>query len=205
MIAKRGRVLNKAKQVQSRYARYSEDMLTVLLPILDKHGFTLTHTVDVPPERSNMLRTTGRLTYGGHTETSEFEAPADDFEYRTHVQSLGSTRSYGRRYTTRDLLNLIELGMDDDGRAAGNLDANDPSRRRDEPHYDADGEKPITQPQVNRLFDIFKSSGRTTMEWKGYLRLRYGIEESTQIKRKDYDAIVSAVQAPGPLPVGEAL
>ena len=63
-----------------------------------------------------MIRIVGILTHrSGHAEESAFEAPADKSDFRSDVQSQGSTISYGKRYTTCDLLNIITRGQDNDG------------------------------------------------------------------------------------------
>lgn len=53
--------------------------------------------------------------------------------------------------------------------------------------------------QVQRLWVICKRSGRTNEEIKTWLKRRWGYASSKDIKRKDYDAVCKAIEAPGPL------
>jgi hypothetical protein len=105
--------------VRSKYARL-EDIQANVKPILAKYGFALRHRTEWPEDRKGVIRIVGILSHeAGHSETSIFEAPLDRSEFRTDIQSMGSTVSYGRRYTTIDLLNIETRGVDDDGRKAG--------------------------------------------------------------------------------------
>ena len=121
-IDEQGQITDKAGKVQSRYARWP-DIVKLCRPIWARHGFALRHKTDFPGADGRMIRTTGLLTHrAGHTETSEFLSPADPSGSKNAIQGIGSTRSYGRRYTALDLLNITSrapVDRDDDGRAAG--------------------------------------------------------------------------------------
>lgn len=117
-IDERGQILVKG-QLRSRYAKL-EDIQKVVKPILREHGFALRHRTEWPAEKPGIIRIVGILTHcEGHAEESVFEAKADASDYRTDIQSQGSTVSYGRRYTTIDLLNISTRGLDDDGQKSG--------------------------------------------------------------------------------------
>lgn len=121
-IDEKGRILNKGQtSVRSTYAKL-EDIMRVLKPILQTHGFALRHRTEFPADRPGILRIVGILSHiQGHSEESAFEAPKDDSDYRTDIQSMGSTVSYGRRYTTCDLLNITTRAQDDDGATGGRM------------------------------------------------------------------------------------
>lgn len=105
--------------VRSHFAKL-EDIQRVVKPILAKYGFALRHRTEFPDDKKGTIRIVGILTHEfGHAEESVFEAPADKSDFRTDIQSQGSTVSYGRRYTTIDLLNIETRGLDDDGRKSG--------------------------------------------------------------------------------------
>ena len=55
--------------------------------------------------------------------------------------------------------------------------------------------------QVERLWTIFRTTGRAQTELKMWLKIVYGVDSTMAITRKDYDAIVEAIQRPGPLPI----
>jgi hypothetical protein len=116
-IDEKGRITVK-DQVRSRYAKL-EDIQRAVKPVLAQFGFALRHRTEWPQDRK-VIRIVGILAHEfGHSEESVFEAPADKSDFRTDIQSQGSTVSYGRRYTTIDLLNIETRGMDDDGRKSG--------------------------------------------------------------------------------------
>lgn len=105
-------------QLRSTYAPL-EDIHEVIKPILAEHGFAIRHRTEWPADKANIIRIVGILSHEqGHREESSFEAPMDKSEYRTDIQSQGSTVSYGRRYTTLDLLNIATRKADNDGQGS---------------------------------------------------------------------------------------
>lgn len=191
-VTKKGIIRNKAGQVQSRYTRL-EDLQEAVKPVLTEHGFSIRHRTEWP--QTGVIHIVGILSHeGGHAEESHFEAPMDQSQYRSDVQSMGSTISYGRRYTTIDLLNITQEGVDDDGQG-GQAREQAPARPMHQ-----DGEKLITEPQIKRLHAIAKTAGRKADEIKAWLAVAYNYGSSADIKRKDYDAICSAIEARGVLP-----
>jgi hypothetical protein len=114
-IDEKGAIKKRDGSVQSRYARY-EDIQTAVRPVLTTHGFSLRHRTEWPADKPGIIRIVGILSHcDGHSEESAFEAKADASDFRSEVQSQGSTISYGKRYTTCDLLNIITRGIDNDG------------------------------------------------------------------------------------------
>lgn len=99
--------------VRSRFAK-NEDIQKVVKPILQKHGFALSFRNEFMPELK-AVKVIGILSHrSGHSERDEFIAAADSSGSKNAIQALGSTRSYGQRYTTIALLN-IATREDDDG------------------------------------------------------------------------------------------
>jgi hypothetical protein len=95
-----------------------EDIVTIVRPILSKHCFTLSHKTEWPDAKT--VRVIGILTHEqGHQRTSEFISVADSSGSKNAIQALGSTVSYGRRYTTKDLLCIVTEDEDDDGEKGG--------------------------------------------------------------------------------------
>lgn len=115
-INERGQIVVKGS-VRSTYAKL-EDIHASVKTILQAHGFALRHRTEW--DREGVIRIVGILSHEeGHSEESAFEAPMDRSEFRTDIQSMGSTVSYGRRYTTIDLLNISTRAQDNDGATAG--------------------------------------------------------------------------------------
>lgn len=99
------------------YARL-EDIVETVRPVLQKHGFSLSHQTEWPDKAT--IKVIGILTHeDGHERRSEFLASADQSGSKNAIQALGSSNSYGRRYTTKDLLNIVTKMEDDDGKKAG--------------------------------------------------------------------------------------
>lgn len=99
--------------VRSTFGKH-EDIQTACKPICARFGFSIRHKNK--RLESGKLLITGVLSHrGGHSEEDEFECPPDTSGKKNEIQSLGSTREYGRRYTTISLLNIVTRGVDNDG------------------------------------------------------------------------------------------
>lgn len=61
----------------------------------------------------------------------------------------------------------------------------------------------ITQPQRQRFAMILKNSGKEPEQVRAWLKARYGIASSADIRRDTYDEICKAVESGKPLPVRE--
>ena len=110
-------VEERGKTDKGRYARL-EDIIEIVRPILRNHGFTLSHRTEWPDAKT--VRVIGILRHReGHEVTSEFLSCADTSGSKNAIQALGSAVSYGRRYTTKDLLNIVTTDEDDDGKRSG--------------------------------------------------------------------------------------
>ena len=110
-------IVEKGRTNNGTYARL-EDIVEQVRPILQKHGFTLSHRTEWPDQKT--VRVVGILTHqDGHERTSEFLSGADASGNKNAIQGYGSAVSYGRRYTTKDLLNIVTRDEDDDGQSAG--------------------------------------------------------------------------------------
>ena len=99
---------------KSKYATL-EDIVETVRPVLVRHKFSLSHRTEWPG--TGLVKIIGILAHEqGHEKTSEFLTAADTSGSKNAVQALGSALSYGRRYTTMDLLNIVSRFEDDDGR-----------------------------------------------------------------------------------------
>lgn len=94
-----------------------EDIVERVRPILARNGFSISHRTEWPePTRVKII---GILAHrDGHEKTSEFLTAADASGNKNVIQGLGSAVSYGRRYTVKDLLNIVTRGEDDDAKRA---------------------------------------------------------------------------------------
>lgn len=137
VISERGGIKDRNGNVQSRYALW-EDINEAIKPILAKHGFGISFRTG---KRDGHIVVTGVLSHReGHREETEMELPTDTSGSKNAVQAVGSSTSYGKRYTASALLNLTSRGEDDDGASS-----NSP--------------KTITEKQVLDLRDLIAEVG----------------------------------------------
>lgn len=93
----------------------NEDIQDAILPFLQKHGFTLHFETFYPDE--HRIGVDGILTHKrGHSRRSRFESHADMSGGKNVGQGRASIISFGHRYTTVDVLNLVTRGVDTDGK-----------------------------------------------------------------------------------------
>lgn len=217
IITKRGIIRGKAEQkgqkgpIQSHYAKF-EDIQKAIAPILPQFGFVYSYRTEWPAPA--ILCIVCRLKHReGHFEESRFQSPADASGGKNAIQGLGSANSYGKRYTIKDLLDLQEQGVDDDGNLAGNLETQiidaetvpadvrgAVSKAEPRAAHDAKSQEPITQPQQQRLKTIIKNSGRIERDVLIWIGVTFNVKKISEIRRGDYDRIVSAVESPAELP-----
>ena len=213
-IGKRGTIhLKGGVKVRNRYSKMGDDILPVIKPLMVEYGFSLRwRTAFFVEDGKRMIRVIGILSHElGWSEESAFEAPPDVHDSRNHVQSLGSTISYGHRYTMVDLLNLemADDGADDDGaRAAGRPAPQRPASNQDRTRTASPRRRThqpdvlISEAQLKRLYTIAARSQRKKDGIKAWLAVRYNIDSIKEICRADYDDIIAAIEAPGPLGAG---
>ncbi len=118
-----GKITIPAKEGTNRRAQETPyaslpNILKVVKPLLQTHHFTLSHTTE-PSLDGTRLLVKGHLAHvRGHERVTVFPLPAETSGSKNNVQAWGSSQSYGRRYTTIALLNIISDAAedkDDDG------------------------------------------------------------------------------------------
>lgn len=126
------------KHKDTRYAKL-EDILSGVRPVLSKHGFALSFSTEVT---ADTVTVTAELSHeAGHSKTNSMPLPRDTGAGRNAVQAVGSSQTYGQRYTAQAILGL-SLGDDDDGNAAGSPET-------------------ITEDQYHELRDMIEKAGIT--------------------------------------------
>jgi len=166
-IKKRGQIKNKSLQVQSTYALW-EDINDAIQPILARHGFALSFRTGF--ENGKTL-VTGILSHkDGHSEETTIYLPADTSGSKNDVQAVGSSTSYGKRYTAGALLNMTFRGEDDDGNKAGI------------------GDK-ITDKQAGEIRNLLAQHGKDIEKFCNYMH----IEAVPDLLARDYDRAVAAI------------
>jgi hypothetical protein len=90
-----------------------EDVMSVLRPLLRKHLFSLSFRTGLSTD--GRITVTSVLARSGHREETTITLQHDSTGSKNPVQAVGSTNSYGKRYTAFLLLNIVSRGEDDDG------------------------------------------------------------------------------------------
>ena len=117
VITEAGKIIAGDKIV-STYALW-EDVNEVLRPLLARHGFALSFRT---AQEGEAITVTAVLDHReGHQEATSLRLPADVAVGRNSVQAVGSSVSYGKRYTACALLNITTRGEDNDARSSGAL------------------------------------------------------------------------------------
>lgn len=116
VITENGEIKNRDGKVQSTYALW-EDINDAIKPILAEHGFALSFKTGYL-DKDEIV--TCVLTHrDGHSEETSMRLPRDDSGSKNQVQGVGSSISYGKRYTACALLNITSRGEDDDAQSTG--------------------------------------------------------------------------------------
>lgn len=122
VITERGGIKDRAGNVQSTYAKW-EDINDAIKPVLQRHGFALSFRTG---QEGASIIVTGVLGHrDGHVEETTIHLPADGSGSKNSVQAVGSSTSYGKRYTAMALLNITTRGEDDDGQRGGVVQISD--------------------------------------------------------------------------------
>lgn len=108
-------VIKTGRTNNATYAKY-EKIVESIQPILGKHGFGFSHRVN---QSNGQIEVVCILSHrGGHSEETQFIAPADTSGSKNSVQAIGSTVSYGKRYTLNALLGISTKDEDNDDNGA---------------------------------------------------------------------------------------
>ncbi len=171
VIDERGAILVDQK-LRSKYAKY-EDIQAAIRPVLQKHGFAIRHRNE--NIGNGVLKIVGILSHReGHSEQDEFLCPADKSGGKADIQAIGSTRSYGMRYTTIALLNIETRGLDDDGRKAARAPVEDTpppdgyKAWRDDMQAAADEGTPVLMAAFNQSTKEYRKLLQTSGEWEQF-------------------------------------
>ena len=124
VIGERGEIKIGSGKPQT-YALW-EDINEAIKPALSSYGFALSFRTGREADR---IVVTGILSHReGHTEETTMHLPLDASGSKNAVQAVGSSTSYGKRYTAGALLNLTSRARedrDDDGAAGGGASISD--------------------------------------------------------------------------------
>lgn len=167
-VAKRGKKDMGTKGVIP-YETY-EDLDAAIRPIENKYGFARSFSTRISDKGAGVVLVLRLAHREGHSITSERYCPPDPGPGRNDTQAIGSGESYGRRYLTKSMWNIVTIGEDDDGNTAEQL----------------------TQDQWAKLNDMVSIlSGAETNAFLKYMRL----SDLKEIRPGDYDRAIEALSA----------
>jgi hypothetical protein len=172
-IEERGEIKISDNKPGQGYARW-EDINKAIKPVLKKHGFALSFRTGLADGK---ITVTGILSHeAGHSEETTMHLPADTSGSKNAVQAVGSSTSYGKRYTAAALLNITTRGGDDDGRAAG-------------------GNAPISEEQAERILDMLTKDKADVPGFCKYIgtKLRMPINNVLDIPAKHYSRALEII------------
>jgi hypothetical protein len=96
-------------QQSTPYATFNNIMKTIK-PLLNRHGFALSFSTEPAGDR---ILVKGLLEGHGHERSTAFPLPAETSGSKNNVQGWGSSMSYGKRYCTIALLNIVSDAAED--------------------------------------------------------------------------------------------
>ncbi len=105
---------SKGKAEAFRYAPL-EEIDQHVHPLLVREEIDASYTTEPRPDGGGAIVTLKLKHKEGHFETYSLPLPLDSTGGKTNIQAMGSTLSYGRRYTLCMAFNIVVLGDDDDG------------------------------------------------------------------------------------------
>lgn len=155
-------------QQATPYATFN-NIMKFVKPLLVKHNFTLSFETEPTLDGSRIL-VRGILAHAlAHQRTTAFPLPAETSGSKNNVQGWGSSMSYGKRYCTIALLNIVSHAAEDtdrDGHASpatkAKADAQSEATKPDVIDGNVvqdDGVELCTDEQVMRMRDAIEDCG----------------------------------------------
>ena len=96
-----------------------EDVDAAIRPVYQAEGFTLRHDSEPSTVQAGWtIYTAIAIHTNGHQITASISLPLDTSGGKQNIQGAGSSSSYGVRYSTKLLFNIVFEGEHDDGRFA---------------------------------------------------------------------------------------
>lgn len=178
VVDRRGKIVIRDKNdrttiIQSTPYALFEDINEAIGPVMARHGFAVSFRVGLAQD--GKITVTGILSHReGHREETMIALPHDSTGSKNSVQAIGSSTSYGKRYTLCALLNITTRGEDDDGKKAG------------DPEF-------ITPEQVERIQLLIVETGSDIQRYCKHMKVAR-IEEITV---KKFDDAIAALEAKG--------
>lgn len=106
--------IEKESQGQTNKFAAFESINKIVKPIISKHGLFITFRTEF--QSDDFLLVTSKITHkSGYSEETSMRFPFDNSGNKNDIQAVGSSISYGKRYTMSALLGIATHDEDDDG------------------------------------------------------------------------------------------
>lgn len=113
---------NGPKVTAFKYAKY-EDIDRAIRPVEQKYGFSrIFTTAHNPNSGGGTIVHCTLLHQAGHSIKAEIAVALDASGGKNNIQAMGSSFSYGKRYTTEMLWDIVKEGADDDANSVELID-----------------------------------------------------------------------------------
>lgn len=158
-----------ARVIQSTPYGLLEDINEAARPILGHHGFGISFRIGESEDKR--ITVTAVLSHrAGHREETTIKLMHDSTGSKNSVQAIGSSVSYGKRYTMCAILNITTKGEDDDGKGADQF---------------------ITDEQVEILGKLVHDGSANLSKFLEHM----GVEALHAIPAKDFNKAKNALEA----------
>lgn len=152
-VSKRGVIKLGAGKGEIAFAKY-EDLDRAIRPIEAKYGFTRSFSTD-KSDIPGVLITVHLRHRAGHSIQSTRQLPPDPGPGRNGMQAIGSAGSYGKRYLTVDIWNIITEGEDNDATSTGLITDDQADTLRDLMHQcGMDADNDVARDSKRRLLAL---------------------------------------------------
>jgi len=166
------------------YATFNA-MMRVLKKPLKTHGFSLSYSTEPGADgRMNVIVYLDHVR--GHQRKTIFPLPAETSGSKNNVQGWGSAQSYGMRYGTRALLNIITSAPEDadtDGHFVAQVDGGGDVKELSAP-------KKLPAGDVQNIKDKMKAAGITPAQFYQ----RYSVDNVGDIPPEKYDQVIKDIE-----------
>jgi hypothetical protein len=146
-----------------KYAKY-EDIDKAVRPIEEEYGFSRMFTTGPRPgDGGGIVVYCTLLHKSGHSIKAEIPVALDVSGGKNNIQAMGSSFSYGKRYTTEMIWDIVKEGADDDANSVETID----------------------EKQFKKLKKLIEETETVELDFIAY----YGIEALDQLPKKLFPTV----------------
>lgn len=150
-----------------------EDIDAVMRPIYQAEGFSVNWDA---PRSETLIRVVGRFTAFGHTEEREWSCSPDTSGGKQNPQAAGSTVSYGQRYISIMMWDIITEDQDTNGGTRAST-------------------SPILQKQADEISTALDDLGaKVGTQQRAAFQKTFGVSKVEEIKQSQLDEVWNRIR-----------